>query len=104
MKTIMLILSLFSFETFAQQTDWCMGGPYWDLMEKSERICGAQAVSFEQQTGLSCSRRWHNSPNVCWNDCVNGDGSLVARLRVDMTSNCESGQVWFLRTNTTWYR
>lgn len=104
MKFFIAILMLASVSAFAQERESCWGGPYWDLMDKSQRICNWQAQIFEQQNALSCKMKWHNNPNVCWNDCVDANGTLKARLRVDMTSDCDWGKVEFRRTKTTWYR
>jgi hypothetical protein len=89
---------------FAQESERCNGGQYWALMEQSQRICNWQAQVFEQQTGLSCSLKWHNSPTVCWNNCVDANGMLKARQRVDMTGDCDWGKVEFRKTKVTWYR
>lgn len=104
MKILIASLLFVSASAFAQQTERCWGGPYWELMEKSQRICNWQAQVFEQQSGLSCSLRTHNSPTVCWNNCVDQTGALKAKLRVDMTADCDRGRVEFVRTKTTWYR
>lgn len=104
MKLIITALILLSSSAFAHENERCWGGPYWTLMDKAQRICNYQAQLFEEQNNLSCSLKWHNSPNVCWNDCVDGNGSLKARLRVDMTSDCDWGTVEFRKTKTTWYR
>lgn len=89
---------------FAHETERCWGGPYWNLMEKSQRICNWKGGEFEQANGLSCNLKWHNDPNVCWNDCTDSNGALKARQRVDMTSDCDWGTVEFRKTKVTWYR
>ncbi len=104
MKFLIATLVLISASAFANENEGCWGGPYWTLMDKSQRICNYQGQIFGEQNGLSCDLKWHNSPNVCWNDCVDSSGSLKARLRVDMTSDCERGVVNLRRTKTTWYR
>lgn len=104
MKLLVASLILVSVSAFAHETERCWGGPYWTLMEKSQAICNGKAGEFEQQNGLSCKLKWHNDPNVCWNDCTDASGSLKARQRVDMTSDCDWGTVEFRRTKVTWYR
>jgi hypothetical protein len=105
MKLLIASLILFAaHSSFAQETERCWGGPYWDLMDKSQRICNFEAQKFGETNGLSCDLKWHNSPTVCWNDCTDANGKLAARLRVDMTADCDWGWVKLQRTKTTWYR
>ena len=104
MKLLLAAFVLISTSAFARETESCWGGPYWALMAKSERICNTQAQMFESQHNLSCRIKYHNDPNVCWSDCSDANGTRVARLRVDMTSNCNFGNVDFHKTKTTWYR
>jgi hypothetical protein len=104
MKIFIASLLLVSVSTFAQENEGCWGGPYWNLMDKSQRICNYQGQLLGQQTGLECNIKWHNSPNVCWNDCTDSFGKLRARQRVDMTSDCTMETVEFRKTKTTWYR
>ena len=106
MKLLIASLILFtaSVSAFAHETERCWGGPYWNLMDKSQAICNWKGGEFEQQNGLSCNVKWHNDPNVCWNDCIDANGALKARQRVDMTSDCDRGSVEFRKTKVTWYR
>ena len=104
MKLLFASLLLVSASAFAHETESCWGRPYWDLMDKSQRICNWQEGVFEQETGLTCRIRHHNDPNVCYSNCVDSTGRLTAQLRVDMTSDCNFGKVQFMRTKKTWYR
>jgi hypothetical protein len=104
MKFIIALMVLSSAAAFAHETERCWGGPYWDLMEKSQRICNWQEQQFGNENGLSCNLKYHNDPNVCWSECKDAQGALKAKLRVDMTSDCDWGKVDFRRTKVTWYR
>lgn len=104
MKILIASLMLFSVSAFAHETESCWGGPYWTLMDKSQRICNWQEQVFEKENGVTCRLKYHNSPNVCYSNCVDPSGKLAAKLRVDMTSNCDFGTVKFQRTKATWYR
>lgn len=104
MKLLLASLLLFSVSAFAHETEECWGGPYWNLMEKSQRICNWQEQLFEQEAGVSCRLKTHNSPNVCWSNCYDANGRLAVKLRVDMTSDCRFGKVTFRKTHKTWYR
>lgn len=104
MKLLIASLMLVSATAFAHETESCWGGPYWTLMDKSQRICNWQEQKFGNEHGLSCNLKYHNDPNVCWSHCADANGKLVAKLRVDMTSNCDFGTVEFRKTKTTWYR
>lgn len=104
MKLIIAALILISTSAFAHETERCWGGPYWDLMEKSQRICNWKEQEFGNQNGLSCNLKHHNDPNVCWSNCTDAQGVLKAKLRVDMTSDCDWGKVEFRKTKVTWYR
>ncbi len=103
MKSIFAFLVLISSTAFAQENEYCYGGPYWALMEKSQRICHEKSDNFGHQNGVVCQLKWHNNPNVCWSDCKDAAGKLRVRIRVDMTSDCNTGEVFFLRTKKTWY-
>jgi hypothetical protein len=104
MKLLLAAFVLISTSAFATENESCWGGLYWALMEKSERICHTQAQMFESQHNLSCRIKYHNSPNVCWSDCSDANGTRIARLRVDMSSICDFGSVYFHKTKITWYR
>jgi hypothetical protein len=94
----------FSITVSAGENESCWGGPYWTLMEKSQRICQYQEQHFGNTNGVSCYLKYHNDPNVCYSQCIDAGGKLVAKLRVDMTSDCTIGIVNFVKIKTTWYR
>jgi hypothetical protein len=65
MKRIIPTLILGFATAFAHETESCWGGPYWDLMEKSQRICNWREGVFQEETGKTCRIRRHNDSNVC---------------------------------------
>jgi hypothetical protein len=104
MKFLGATLFLISASAFAQETEICFGSAYWKLMDKSQRICNWQEQVFGNEHGLSCNLKHHNDPNVCYSQCIDATGRLVAKLRVDMISDCDFEIVQFRKTKTTWYR
>lgn len=104
MKLMMIFLVIFSVNSFGGESEGCWGEPYWELMEKSQRICNYQEQILGNKYTLSCNLKYHNDPNVCYSYCIDGNRNLVAKLRVDMISDCSAGVVEFKKTKTTWYR
>jgi hypothetical protein len=104
MKLLLASLILISANAFSGESEWCWGGPYWALMDKSQRICNYQEQVFGNANGLSCHLRYHSDPNVCYSECRDVNGKLTAKLRVDMTSDCSLGLVYFIKNKITWLR
>ena len=104
MKIILGFALLISTSAFAHETESCWGGPYWTLMDKSLRICHATIQQFENQNSVACKVDHHNSPSVCFTSCRDNAGVRVAKVRVDMTYNCDHGSVKYRKTKITWYR
>lgn len=104
MKFLVLSLVLLSASAFAHERESCWGGPYWDLMEKSQRICNWQEGLYEQESGLKCKIKYHLDPGICESLCVDADGRVAAKLKVSMTSDCRMGTVQFRKVKKIMYR
>ena len=104
MKFILAVLALSSVTAFAQERGNCNGSEYWNIMDKSLRVCHFELQKFENEHGVSCKVDYHNTPTVCFNSCTKADGSLFAKVRVDMTASCMYQTVQYRKTKITYYR
>lgn len=104
MKFLIVSLVLMSASAFAHERGNCWGGPYWSLMEKSQRICNWQEQVFEQESGMTCKLKHHNDPGICESICTDADGRVAAKLKTSMTYDCRMGTIEFRKVKKIWYR
>lgn len=101
MKFILALLVISSVSAFAHETDRCNNGPYSNMMDKALRICHYELQKFENEHGVSCQVDHQPSPTVCFNSCRTNQGSLFAKVRVDMTADCDWQVVKYRKTKIT---
>lgn len=94
---LILPLMILSSTVFAQDYKRCKIGQIDHTQKISAAICDREVKKVASDYFLF-SNTWRYDLNVCQSKCEDINGELIARVRVDMYSNCESEEAFFKTT------
>jgi hypothetical protein len=103
MKFILLILALSSYSAFAQDFERCFFSQIDNTANLSKKICNQHVNEFSVRSNATCKVVRYDM-NSCWSECVDEEKKKLAKVRIDMTSDCEREQVDYGRTIIKYYR
>lgn len=103
MKFILPLLATVSFGAFAQDFERCSYSQNRGVLKLATSMCNEHLNEFAGRSNASC-RVLKYEPNVCWAECVDENREKLAKVRVDMSSDCGREQVYYHRTVIKYYR
>jgi hypothetical protein len=103
MKFIIALTVLTSFNLFAQDYERCNYTQIKNTQKNSTAMCNEHLREFSSRSNATCKSLKYDL-NVCWAECVDETRAKLARVRVDMSSDCERELVYYHRTVIKYYR
>jgi hypothetical protein len=103
MKFILSLLVLVSAHAFAQDSERCLYHQVESTLKQSKNICNEHVNEFAARSTATCKVLRYDV-NVCWSECLDENRTKLAKVRVDMSSDCEREQVYYHRTVIKYYR
>lgn len=94
---------LISLPAIAVDEERCFFSQNQTVLKLATGMCNDHLNEFAERSNASCKVLKYDK-NVCWAECEDENNEKLAKVRVDMSSDCEREQVYYNRTVIKYYR